>query len=174
MSLYNMLFGYNPLTGVVLSALNIDTSNIPRFRDAYYNAEDNHLVILTRTGGGNRDHYENMDSRRNSWWCELDVPTEDDLAGPYNEDLRKHPNFLWDQDDDFDNTYAVFFYSVPEAFEPIFNTYKDINAGLDNPMERFKQMIEDLSSGNSTPETERAKEVGTSLVNAILNNRDET
>ena len=168
MSLYNMLFGYNPLTGVVLSSLNLDTTKIPRFRDAYFEGDNNRLVIFTRTGGGNRDYYESVESRRADWWGD-DEPTEEDLEGPYNEDLRNHPNFISDEDDDFDCTYAYFYYSIPESFTPIFETLKDLAAGKEpNPMVRFKKMIEDLDSGQTTPETIRAMEVGTALVEAIV------
>lgn len=157
MSLYNMMFGYNPLAGVTLSALNLTPNDIPRFRDAYFDAEEDRLVIYTRTGGGNREYYGAPDGYDN-----------EDYEGPFNEDLENHSDYLFDEDDDFDCTYAYFYFRVPEAFKPIFETFKDLGAGKDlNPTEKFAKMIEDLQNGNSTPETERALEVGKSIVEQI-------
>lgn len=157
MSLYNMMFGYSPLAGVTLSALNLTPNDIPRFRDAYFDAEENRLVIYTRTGGGNREYYGGPGGYDN-----------EDYEGPFNEDLEAHPNYISDEDDDFDCTYAYFYFSIPEEFSPIFETFKDLGAGKDlNPTEKFAKMIEDLENGNSTPETERALEVGKSIADQI-------
>lgn len=157
MSLYNMMFGTNPLAGTVLAALNLTPGNIPRLRDAYYDADENQLVIYTRTGGGNREYYGGRNGYDNY-----------DYEGPFNEDLEAHAEYIRDEDDDFDSTYAYFYFSIPESFAPIFNTFKELGAGQDlNPTEKFAKMIEDLQSGNTTPETERALEVGKSIVEQI-------
>lgn len=157
MSLYNMMFGYNSLAGVTLSALNITRNDIPRFRDAYFDAEEDRLVIYTRTGGGNREYYGAPNGYDN-----------EEYFGPFNEDLENHPDYLFDEDDDFDCTYAYFYFRVPESFKPIFETFKDLGAGKDlNPTEKFAKMIEDLQNGNSTSEAERALEVGKSIVEQI-------
>lgn len=157
MNLYNMMFGYSPLAGITLSALNLTPNDIPRFRDAYFDAEENRLVVYTRTGGGNREYYGGRGGYDN-----------EEYEGPFNEDLEAHPNYISDEDDDFDSTYAYFYFAIPEEFSPIFTTFKDLGAGKDlNPTEKFAKMIEDLESGNSTPETERALEVGKSIVEQI-------
>lgn len=157
MSLYNMMFGNNPLAGVTLNALNLTPNDVPRFRDAYFEADEDRLVIYTRTGGGNREYYGAPDGYDN-----------EDYEGPFNSDLEAHPNYLFDEDDDFDSTYAYFYFSIPESFAPIFETFKSLGAGQDlNPTEKFAKMIEDLESGKSTPETERALEVGKSIVEQI-------
>lgn len=157
MSLYNMMFGYSPLAGITLSALDLTPNDIPRFRDAYFDAEENRLTVYTRTGGGNREYYGQPDGYDN-----------EDYEGPFNSDLERHPNYLFDEDDDFDCTYAYFHFSIPEAFAPIFETFKSLGAGKDlNPTEKFAKMIEDMEKGKSTPETERALEVGKSIVEQI-------
>lgn len=157
MSLYNMMFGYSPLAGVTLSALNLTPNDIPRFRDAWFDADADRLVVYTRTGGGNRMYYGQPDGYDNA-----------DFEGPFNSDLEAHPNYIYDEDDDYDCTYAYFYFSVPEEFAPIFATFKELGAGKDlNPTEKFAKMLEDLQSGKSTPETERALEVGKSLVEQI-------
>ncbi len=95
MSLYNMLFGANPYTPLLLGILGISHKSVPRFRDTFL--KDGEIVIYTRTGGGNRETYDAAD-------CE----------SPSNADLRKLPGFLRDYDDDFDSTFAYFHYAVPE------------------------------------------------------------
>jgi len=157
MSLYNMMFGVNPLAGVTLSALNLTSNDIPRLRDAYYDADEDRLVIYTRTGGGNRDYYGSPDGYDNEGY-----------EGPFNSDLEAHPNYVHDEDDDFDSTYAYFYFSVPVEFAPIFSTFKALGAGQDlNPTEKFAKMMEDLQSGANTPETERALDVGKALLQSI-------
>lgn len=89
MSLYNVMHGFSDLAAYLLNALNIDVSKIPRFRDCYI--RDSEIVVLTRTGGGNRESYEEE-----------------------NEAMTKHPNYLRDRDDDFDCTFAEWFYSFPK------------------------------------------------------------
>lgn len=102
MSLYNMMHGINPLAAMVLAMLGTKPDAIPRFRDAYFDGE--HLCIYTRTGGGNREAYDGP------------VPSEWCPEGPYNSDLRALPGFLHDEDDDYDSTYATFYFAVPERF----------------------------------------------------------
>ena len=53
MSLYNMLFGVNPLASACLFALGLRPQEVGRFRDAFI--ENGEIVVLTRNGGGNRD-----------------------------------------------------------------------------------------------------------------------
>lgn len=48
------------------------------------------IVLCTRTGGGNRESY------REEW-----------------DAIRKHPNYIWDRDDDDDATFAYTYFSVP-------------------------------------------------------------
>ncbi len=88
MTLYNILFGKNPNTKDILAVLGLDEVDIERFRDCY--VDDDKIVIFTRTGGGNRE----------------DFP---------NKKLVEHPSYLYDEDDEFDNTYAYYYFSIPES-----------------------------------------------------------
>lgn len=99
MSMYNMLFGTNPAAGKLLAALGTTMGDVPRFRDAYL--DEDGIVIYTRTGGNNREYYEN----------EIDA-------------LRNLPGFVSEEDDDFDNTYAYFHYTVPAPLA------EEVRAGL--------------------------------------------
>lgn len=88
MSLYNMLFGKNPDTAPILAALNLSEGMIERFRDVWIDEDENRIVIYTRTGGGNREYYQ-------------------------NEVLTSHPLYIRDEDDDFDSTYAKYYFAIP-------------------------------------------------------------
>ena len=89
--LYNTLFGINEVAPMLLKCLALSPDDIPRFRDCYLNGED--IVIHTRTGGGNREDYEKENAK-----------------------LQAHPNYLRDEDDDFDCTYANFYFSFPKEY----------------------------------------------------------
>ena len=171
MSLYNALFGVNPMAPLILLALNTTHNSIPRFRDAYLN-EAGEMVIYTRTGGGNRDYYDSAESYRASH--PADDP-DNNYTGPFNEDLRKLEGFLGDEDDSFDSTYASFRYSVPPAFKPIIDAVK---AGpATSPQARWQALLKDLGDSSQggtepqTPEGKRALEVGQKIffqMNAAL------
>jgi len=122
MSLYNALFGVNPFANALLSILDTDISQVPRFRDVY--VENDQIIIYTRTGGGNRDHYENC------------------TDGPSNADLRKIPGYLWDADDDFDNTFAYFYYAIPESAQKGVARIVELTGDRPKPNEAWKLTIE--------------------------------
>lgn len=95
MSLYNTLNGMNPITPALLDILSLDgiKYNIPRFRDIYLNEDGTMITVLARIGGGNREAY-----------------------GKAIENLKNnHPNYLKDYDDEYDPTYALIEFSVPEV-----------------------------------------------------------
>ena len=92
MSLYNALFGENELADVLLAALGLERDDVPRYRDCYIDGD--HIVVHTRTGGGNREEYAEA-----------------------NAALAHHPGHLFDVDDDFDGTYADFHFRFPPEYE---------------------------------------------------------
>lgn len=65
----------------------LEDVNFPRFRDIYVSSNNPIVNVITRTGGGNREYYEN-DA------C-TDVPT-----------------YISDKDMDYDSTYAKFKYKI--------------------------------------------------------------
>lgn len=95
MSLYNMLFGQNANAEVLLKILNLSPSQIPRFRDVYWSGE--FIVVHTRTGGGNREEY-----------------------ALENEALTLVPGYVRNEDEEFDCTYANFYFKPPAELEEIF------------------------------------------------------
>jgi hypothetical protein len=99
MSLYNMLHGYEPTAQFVLQVLNLAPAAIPRFRDAYITYRDETktvpmMVVLTRTGANNRHDYVEE-----------------------NDKLRQVTGYIDDIDDEFDVTFALFRYAVPNEYE---------------------------------------------------------
>jgi len=71
----------------VLAVLGLTKDDVERYRGC--GVQDGEIIIHARTGGGNREYHP-------------------------NEKLTSHPNYLRDQDDDFDCTYADYFFSIPE------------------------------------------------------------
>ncbi len=99
MSLYHMVAGVNPSTFTLLPALGHHPDEFPRFRDCFYGdperpKTEDKMIIYTRTGGGNREAYE----AENEW-------------------IKSLPGFLFDYDDDFDNTYANWVFDIPEEWK---------------------------------------------------------
>lgn len=158
MSLYNLLHGTNPFAGMLLAGLGTHPGAIPRFRDCYI--EDGKIVIHTRTGGGNRDYYENLERRLDSYG----VDEEGNDEGPWNDDLRDLPGFVSDDDDSFDSTYANFRFDPPSELA-------ELVAMLDGqtppPAEKWQKLFAELNSGEQTPAVKHAMEVGKPVLDAI-------
>lgn len=91
MSLYNMLFGKNAQADLLLAVVGLKECDVERFRDVYTDEGGKHIIIYTRTGGGNREHYPQ------------------DL-------LYENPLFASTSDDNFDNTYCDFVFRTPDEF----------------------------------------------------------
>jgi hypothetical protein len=137
--LYNTLFGRNPFERILLKAINIDMDKIPRYRDCYL-TNDGNIVIYTRTGGGNREFYEAANENE-----------ESDYPGPYNSDLRANPNFINDEDDSFDPTYAYFYYKVPEEHKGACDLLSKLGA-IRNPNESWHNLLDRMSKGQDNAE----------------------
>lgn len=121
MSLYNSLFGFHPLASLVLHALG--SPSIQRFRDAWVDVTTKEMVVLTRTGGGNREEY-------------LDANTA----------LAKHELYIRDEDDDFDATYARFYFRIP-ANMPHLETVGANLPPQPTLKEKFDRAIETIGGG---------------------------
>lgn len=174
MSLYNLLFGTNPFAPVLLKLLGLELADIPRFRDAYLADEGATIAIHTRTGGGNRAcecHEE---------WKAAGAPdrinADSEGALHYNDcwayrnwNLTQHPNYRRDEDDDFDNTYATFFFSVPEPARPVIAALLADNADQGHtPRQKWDDLLTKLQGRDqSDPVVQRALEVGKGIVDQL-------
>ena len=94
MSLYNLLCGKNVNTDMILAILGYREHDIGRFRDCSLDLDEKTISIYTRMGGGNREDYAD----------EIKM-------------LREHQDFEYDEDDDFDSTYATFYFKINEKLE---------------------------------------------------------
>lgn len=111
MSLYNNLHGVNKQAALLLQVLDlapIGKWDTGRFRDIHLNADGTEIILFTRNGGGNREHYN--DDTEEGIGC--------DCTGcVISYHLPTHPNYLSDEDDDFDCTYASVRFSIPEEWK---------------------------------------------------------
>lgn len=106
MSIYNMINGVSSATWFILPMLGKHPDEYPRFRDCFVNDEehpeyDDHIHIYTRTGGGNREGYNEE-----------------------NKQMMQHANYVTDFDDSYDCTYASWIFSVPDKWRVDFEKIK--------------------------------------------------
>lgn len=107
--LYNVVAsdGHEFERGSVLLAV-LGNPDVGRFRDAWVEKSDDGPVvaIYTRNGGGNRE-----------CWCDKgDHATYGACTAIKGEALTHHPLYLRDADDEFDRTYATYYFRVPEQY----------------------------------------------------------
>lgn len=151
------------MAAVLLRTLDLSVTNEPgswtagRFRDVYLNADGTEILLYTRNGGGNRQHYSDESRPGVDCGCTGCIIT-------YK--LPTHPEYLRDYDDDFDCTYATVAFRVPENYR---TEMAAIATGHDpeTVQERFTKLAEALESGQDSPEVVRAKEVGQRIAQAI-------
>lgn len=112
MSFYNMVNGFTPSCLIVLPMLGKHPDQYPRFRDCFLKDEEHpeydfKIHVYTRTGGLNRQDYED------------DIKT-----------LRETKGFITDFDDSFDSTFASWVFEVPDQwkqdFDLIINDRKEL------------------------------------------------
>ncbi|TSE11312.1 hypothetical protein [Aquimarina algiphila] len=135
MSIYNLLNPTRPETCHVLPLLGKHPrKEYPRFRNSFL-TEEKKIVLMTRTGGGNRKAYKIE-----------------------NRAIKKHPNYLYDYDDPFDKTFAYWFFSVPEEFENdvtliLLNLFKGTSKEYQNTIKTImieqKEQLEILYEGTA-------------------------
>jgi hypothetical protein len=121
MSFYNLVHGENPFADVLLAIVGLTRGDVPRYRDCYWTGSE--IAIHTRTGGGNRDAYEGG-----------------------NSELQDMALYLRDEDDDYDSTYATFYFSMPEKFAWII---PQLQAEDRTPEDRWKEAIGKLNNPES-------------------------
>lgn len=123
MSFYNMANGFNPACVFIMPMLGRKQDEWPRFRDCFV-SQDGNIEIYTRVGGANRG------------------------CGFGEEELYKDPNFITSYDDDFDNTYATYVFSVPERWKEDFDKIvngriKETSLEYQNYLREFFPMMEE-------------------------------
>lgn len=98
--MYNMLFGESSNADKLLTILGLSRKDFYRYRDCYL-SDEKLIAVYTRGGGNNRICYDES--------CD----ESPDCVVTIQDKLRKHPLYDHDCDDDFDNTYATFYFRLP-------------------------------------------------------------
>lgn len=118
MSLYNMMNRFNPACVFFMPMLGRRQNEYPRFRDCFLTDDFKHILIFTRVGGNNRN------------------------CGFGEEELYKDPNFVRTYDDDFDNTYGYYEFSVPEKWQADFDAI--VNGKFTDVSDEYVQYVEEF------------------------------
>lgn len=146
MSLYNMIMGRNPMSPHLLACLGITMETaekypLGRIRDVTTNDAGDRVFILTRNYGTEWEHV--------------------DAA------LAKHPNYITKKQETVDSTYTTYEFSVPEETK---KHVKEMAEMGDNtpPMERYRQLIDDMGKGKDNEATRHAIDAGKKLLGPIL------
>lgn len=121
MSLYNLMNGFNPACVFMLPMLGKHPDQYPRFRNCFATLEDDrdpeeNILVLTRTGGGNREAYEEE-----------------------NQAIREMDYYIRDHDAEFDSTFAIWVFSVPDEWRNDF--YKLYHMRIDEVSNDYQCMV---------------------------------
>jgi hypothetical protein len=121
-----MMNGVSQATFWILPMLDRHPDEYPRFRDCFLADEehpeyDNHIFVYTRTGGGNRESYEDE-----------------------NDDMTMMETYVTDYDDDFDCTYATWVFRVPEKWKKDYDAITDPEVGLRGISEEYKAQLKKI------------------------------
>lgn len=130
--LYNVLFGVNPASDVLLATLGLDRRSVGRFRDVW--VEPERIVVHTRNGGGNRKHWDEETEAGESCSCTGCIMT-------YR--LPKHPQYLGDEDDSFDCTYANVYFSFPPDYAEELKQFV-VEPDHVKPSEKWQQLLKEM------------------------------
>ncbi len=91
MTMYDLMFGRNPQSALLLAVVGLREHDVERFRDVAASDDGGVIEVLTRTGGGNREDFPNLA-------------------------MRARPEWRASVDDDFDSTYCSDTLEVPECW----------------------------------------------------------
>lgn len=108
MSMYNLMFGKNPTSDMLLAVIGFKQYEIPRFRDVNFQILENDvysIVVFTRMGGGNKDCWE-QGKKEN-----CDCP-----ACKLEKIENAHELFIKSEEYEFDRTYSTLYFKCPEEF----------------------------------------------------------
>ena len=155
MSMYNLIFGQNKHSDLILALLHLKKESVGRFRDAFIT--NGEIAVYTRNGGGNREHWDyTYDNNEGA-----DCPCPGCIITHH---LPKHPNYLRDEDDDFDSTYATIYFSIPTEIRELANS---LESGNFNPDDRWAEKITTLE--NESPNLLKTKYPELcAIINSIL------
>lgn len=139
MSMFDLVFGSNPNVKQFVDTV---IGNTGRYRSAWIEKGQDGLPILavyTRNGGGNREHWDKDKEPGDQCDCTGCIAT-------YR--LPKHRLYISDSDDEFDSTYATFYFHLPEELLRQLDTanpgWRERVQAHVNMSERWLEVIESL------------------------------
>ena len=124
---------YGDTADIVLATLGLTRSDVGRFREVYI--VDDTIVIVTRNGGGNREH----------WYDDEPAGPDCPCVGCFMA-YRVHqlPHYLYDEDNEYDPTYAHIYFEIPPEHAELIKAI--VNDSFE-PSERWLDMLERLGEG---------------------------
>lgn len=134
--LYNLLHGVQQDMPVLIRMLEIHYTPGLRLRDAWLNPDGTRIIVLTRNGGGNRQHSDPVCKENGPCLC---------IGCVIKYLIPKHPLYVRDWDDDYDSTYAYIEFTVPPEFA---DWCRKLATGKEMPSlkERFDGVLKELES----------------------------
>lgn len=93
---------YGDTADIVLATLGLTRSDVGRFRGVYI--VDDTIAVVTRNGGGNREHWDDNTPAGPDCPC---------VGCFMNYRVHQLPHYLYDEDDDDDPTYAIIYFEFP-------------------------------------------------------------
>jgi len=143
MSMYQMVFADGEKGLPLLVSLGFKSvGEVGRYRSSWIEKGDDgkpRIAIYTRNGGMNREHWDDEKEAGPDCNCT-------GCVGTYT--LPKHPNYIYNSDDDFDSTYATFYFSIPDNLKQLLDKEcPDWEKGLQDKVdmsERWQKAIDSL------------------------------
>lgn len=136
---------YDSKADIVLATLGLTRSNVGRFREVYI--VGNEIAIVTRNGGGNREH----------WYDDKPAGPDCPCVGCFMAyRVDKLPYYLYDEDHEDDPTYAIIYFEIPPEHAELI---KAIASGSFEPSEPWLGMLERLKEGSRPEVAERLQPV---------------
>lgn len=126
MTMYNLIFGESANADQLLTVLGLSRDDFYRYRDCYL-TENGEITVYTRGGGNNREclcserflgefYTKNFPEHQRCEEVEGHLHYPGCVAICHGQN-RNHPCYVCDADDDFDETYATFYFRVPTRAE---------------------------------------------------------
>lgn len=171
MSLYNAIFGTNPMAPFLLKMLGIDQPMknapvLPPEADSWHPNYDEKAAQNFIQQAIKRKYYISgrfRDAWLNSDGMEIHIYTRN--GGGNREEywyvfkiLRSHPQYLRDIDDEFDSTYATIVFRVPDKW--LKYTQKIAGGKTKRGDKIWGDFLKDLQEGENTKEVQKAIETG--------------
>lgn len=162
MSLYNMLFGKNPLTPLLKEVLSLDKEQ-PEYPDGLTWTDKDGKKYFDPDGDNSKNPekelYDYVEKCKNLKWYPTgrfrDIYVDDDKIILYTRNgggnrnsyqwvfdlLETHPNYMRDYDDDFDCTYAYIEFSIPENLQEFMKEIEMYQGDTSKVSEKFQNFI---------------------------------